>query len=63
VSAQVQAQYRSVSTVLKRVDAGAKSPLFSHFKETPDGVEVRSVALMPPPLPLSPLIGEGGGRE
>jgi len=33
----VQAQYRRVSVVLKRMESGSKSPLFSYFREVVDG--------------------------
>ena len=34
-----QAQYRVVSKELKKMDSGARSPLFSHFRETFGGLE------------------------
>jgi ABC-type multidrug transport system fused ATPase/permease subunit len=36
---EIQQQYRNVSTVLKKIDSGAKSPLLSHLKETLTGLE------------------------
>ncbi len=33
----VQRQYRRVSVVLKRMESGSKSPLFSYFREVVDG--------------------------
>jgi len=36
---EIQEQYRKVSTVLKKIDSGAKSPLLSNLKETLSGLE------------------------
>jgi ABC-type bacteriocin/lantibiotic exporter with double-glycine peptidase domain len=36
---KVQAQYRNVSKELKKIESGAKSPLFSHFREVLGGLE------------------------
>jgi len=36
---RVQGQYRAVSKEMKIIDSGAKSPLFSHFRETLNGLE------------------------
>ena len=34
---KVQKQYRNISVVLKRMESGSKSPLFSYFREVVDG--------------------------